>query len=128
MNKTQLAKLLREGSRFLAAQASTVKGQRESRNRLLYTFREEWGLTFLNRNNIADFAEFLGAARDNLGAGHYNMSEIEALFRVAKTKKLNIEEIKQNFMGFYEEMNDDKLFEKYKREAEERYNPDDYDW
>lgn len=128
MNKTEIAKLLQQGSRFLASQASTVKGQRESRNRMLYTFKEQWGIDFLNRNNIADFLEFLGAAKANLGAANYNMTEIEALFRVAKTKKLNIDAVKQNFMGFYEKMNDDALFEKYKRESEERYNPDEYDW
>lgn len=128
MNKTQLSKLLQQGSRFLASQASTVKGQRESRNRMIYTFKEQWGLDFLNRNNISDFLEFLGAAKANLGAANYNMTEIEALFRVAKTEKLNIDAVKQNFMGFYEKMNDDALFEKYKRESEERYNPDEYDW
>lgn len=128
MNKTEIAKLLQQGSRFLASQASTVKGQRESRNRMLYTFKEQWGLDFLNRNNISDFLEFLGAAKVNLGAANYNMTEIEALFRVAKTKKLDIDAVKQNFMGFYEKMNDDALFEKYKRESEERYNPDEYDW
>ena len=128
MNKTEIAKLLQQGSRFLASQASTVKGQRESRNRLLYTMNEQWGLDFINRNNIADFTEFLAAARSSLGAGHYNMTEIEAMFRVAKSKKLDINAVKQNFTDFYESMNDDPTFEKYMREAEERYNPDDYDW
>lgn len=128
MNKTEIAKLMQQGSRFLAAQQSTVKGQRESRNRLLYTFKEEWGLDFINRSNIGDFTEFLAAARSNLGAGAYNMTEIEAMFRVAKTKKLDIGAVKQNFTQFYESMNDDPTFEKYMRESEERYNPDNYDW
>ena len=112
MNKTEIAKLMQQGSRFLAAQQSTVKGQRESRNRLLYTFKEEWGLDFINRSNIGDFTEFLAAARENLGAGRYNMTEIEAMFRVAKSKKLDIGAVKQNFNQFYESMNDDPTFEK----------------
>lgn len=128
MNKTQLSKLLQQGSRFLASQASTVKGQRERRDRLIYTLKEQWGLDFVNRSNIGDVAEFLAAARTNLGAGHYNMTEIEAMYRMAKTEKMDIEAIKQKFMAFYEQMNDDPKFEKYKREAEERYNPDDYEW
>lgn len=128
MNKTEIAKLMQQGSRFLAAQQSTVKGQRESRNRLLYTFKEEWGLDFVNKSNIGDFTEFLAAARGNLGAGAYNMTEIEAMFRVAKTKKLDIDAVKQNFTDFYESMNDDPSFEKYMRDSEERYNPDNYDW
>lgn len=128
MNKTQLTKLLQQGSRFLASQASTVKGQRERRDRLIYTLKEQWGLDFVNRSNIGDVAEFLAAARTNLGAGHYNMSEVEAMFRMAKSEKMDIDAIKQNFMAFYEKMNDDPKFEKYMREAEERYNPDSYEW
>lgn len=128
MNKTQLSKLLQQGSRFLASQASTVKGQRERRDRLIYTLKEQWGLDFVNRSNIGDVAEFLAAARTNLGAGHYNMTEIEAMYRMAKSEKMDIDAIKQNFMAFYEKMNDDPKFEKYMREAEERYNPDEYDW
>lgn len=128
MNKTEIAKLMQQGSRFIASQASTVKGQRESRNRLIYTFKEQWGLEFINRNNINDFLEFLGAAKANLGAANYNMTEIEAMFRAAKEKKMDMEAIKQNFMGFYEKINDDAVFEKYMRQAEERYNPDEYDW
>ena len=128
MNKTQLTKLLQQGSRFLASQASTVKGQRERRDRLIYTLKEQWGLDFVNRSNIGDVAEFLAAARTNLGAGHYNMTEVEAMFRMAKSEKMDIDAIKQNFMAFYEKMNDDPKFEKYMREAEERYNPDSYEW
>lgn len=128
MNKTQLSKLLQQGSRFLASQASTVKGQRERRDRLIYTLKEQWGLDFVNRSNIGDVAEFLAAARTNLGAGHYNMTEVEAMFRMAKSEKMDIDAIKQNFMAFYEKMNDDPKYEKYLREAEERYNPDEYDW
>ena len=128
MNKTQLTKLLQQGSRFLASQASTVKGQRERRDRLIYTLKEQWGLDFVNRSNIGDVAEFLAAARTNLGAGHYNMTEVEAMFRMAKSEKMDIDAIKANFMAFYEKMNDDPKFEKYMREAEERYNPDSYEW
>ena len=128
MNKTQIAQLMREGSRFLAAQSSTVAGQRESRNRLLYTMKEQWGLDFVNKANIGDFTEFLEAARKNLGAGHYNMTEVEAMFRVARSEKLDTEEIKKDFRAFYDRMMDNPKFEKYMREAEDRYNPDDYEW
>jgi hypothetical protein len=128
MNKTQLAKLMQQASRFLASQASTIKGQRERRARLIYTLKEEWGLDFVNASNVSGVIEFLEAARTNLGAGNYNMTEIEAMYRMAKTEKIDIGAIKQNFIEFYEKMNDDPNFEKYKREAEERYNPDNYDW
>lgn len=130
MNKTELAKLLREGSRFLAAQSSTVKGQRVSRQRLLYTMREEWGLEFLNRNNIRDFVDFLEAARTNLGVGHYTMTEVEAMFLTAKseTEKYDVKQIKDKFEEYRDKMMDDSVFQKYKEQAEERYNPDDYEW
>lgn len=128
MNKTEISKLLQQSSRFLASQASTVKGQRERRDRLIYTLKEQWGLDFVNRSNVGDVSEFLAAARTNLGAGRYNMTDIEAMFRMAKSEKMDIDAIKQNFMAFYEQMNDDPKFEKYLREAEKRYNPDNYEW
>lgn len=127
MTKADLAKQMRDAAIFLSSQTSTVAGQRVARNRMLNTFKEQWGLDFINRNNIADFARYLGAARAYYGAGHYNMTEIEAMFRVAKKEKLDLGNIEDNFGDFERKARSFPAFAKYQREATERFSSEDYD-
>lgn len=129
MTKADLAKQMRDAAIFLSSKSSTLTGQRKRRNALLYTFREHWGLTFLNRGNIVDFTRFLGAMREQYGAGSIsdNMSEMEALFRSFKQKKLDMDKILENLTEFVEKERGSDAYVKYKREAEERYSSDDYD-
>lgn len=127
MTKQKIAEQMRDAARFLAAQTSTVTGQREARNRMLYTFREQWGIEGINKSNLGDFVRFLEAARKNLGAGAYNMNEIEAMFRVARSKRLNTDAIVKDFNAFMEKAKDSSLYDRYMAETEERYSSDDYD-
>ena len=126
MTKEQLSKQMRDAAIFLSAQSSTVKGQRLQRDRMLDTFREQWGLSFVNRTNIAEFTRFLSAARAHFGAAHYSMDEIEALFRTAKKEKLNMEDIKANFTDFLEAAYESPNYAKYLRAAQDRFSSDDY--
>ena len=127
LNKEQLSKQMREAAIFLGSQTSTVQGQRRQRDRMLDTFKESWGLTFLHRGNIADFVRFLGAARAHFGAAHYSMDEIEALFRTARREKLDMDKIESNFAQFAERAMESPNYAKYMREASERYSSEDYE-
>lgn len=127
LTKEQLAKQMREAAIFLGSQTSTIQGQRRQRDRMLDTFRESWGLTFLHRGNIADFARFLGAARAYFGAAHYTMDQIEALFRTARREKLDIGQIEKNFGEFAERAMESPNYARYMREASERFSSEDYE-
>lgn len=127
LTKEQLAKQMREAAIFLGSQTSTIQGQRRQRDRMLDTFRESWGLTFLHRGNIADFARFLGAARAYFGAAHYTMDQIEALFRTARREKLDIDQIEKNFGEFAERAMESPNYARYMREASERFSSEDYE-
>ena len=127
LTKEQLAKQMREAAIFLGSQTSTIQGQRRQRDRMLDTFRENWGLTFLHRGNIADFARFLGAARAYFGAAHYTMDQIEALFRTARREKLDIDQIEKNFGEFAERAMESPNYARYMREASERFSSEDYE-
>ena len=127
MTKEQLAKQMRDAAIFLSSQTSTVQGQRRQRDRMLDTFKENWGLDFLHRGNVADFARFLGAARAYFGAAHYTMDEIEALFKTARREKLDIGQIEKNFGEFAKRAMESPNYAKYMREASERYSSEDYD-
>ena len=126
MTKEELAKQMRDAAIFLGSRSSTLAGQRERRNNLLDTFREGWGLTFVNRSNIVEFTRFLGAARAHFGAAHYSMDEIEALFRTAKKGKMDMDQIEQNFNAFVEQAHGSKAYANYMRAAEERFSTEDY--
>lgn len=127
MTKEQLAKQMRDAAVFLSSQSSTVAGQRRARDRMLDMFRENWGLDFVNRRNVADFGRFLGAARAHFGAAHYSMDEIEALWRTAKKEKLDVDKVSDNFSAFLEKAHESPNYARYMREAEERFSSDDYE-
>lgn len=127
LTKEQLAKQMREAAIFLSSQTSTVQGQRRQRDRMLDTFKESWGLSFLHRGNIADFVRFLGAARAHFGAAHYSMDEIEALFKTARREKLDMDKIESNFAQFAERAMESPNYAKYMREASERYSSENYE-
>lgn len=127
LTKEQLSKQMREAAIFLGSQTSTVQGQRRQRDRMLDTFRESWGLEFLNRRNVADFVRFLGAARAYFGAAHYSMDEVEALFKTARREKLDMDEIERNFSNFADRAMESPNYARYMREASERFSSEDYE-
>ena len=127
LTKEQLSKQMREAAIFLGSQTSTVQGQRRQRDRMLDTFRESWGLEFLNRRNVADFVRFLGAARAHFGAAHYSMDEVEALFKTARREKLDMDEIERNFSNFADRAMESPNYARYMREAAARFSSEDYE-
>lgn len=133
LTKEQLAKQMRDAAIFLTSSSSTVKGQRRRRDRLLDTFNYEWGLNFLNKRNVVDFARFLGAARDHYGAASYTMDNIEALWKVALKRDkdgveaFDIEKIKKNFTEFETKAKEDSSYAVFYRQAKERFSSEDYD-
>lgn len=125
LNKTQLAKQMREAAVFLGSQTSTLQGQRIQRDRALDTFREHWGLDFVNRRNIADFMRFLGAAREHFGAANYSMDEVEALFRTARREKLDMDKVQASFAEYKNKLESSKYYDAYLEEAREKFSSED---
>lgn len=126
LTKADLVKEMREAAIFLTAQTSTVKGMRQNRDRLLDTFREEWGLEFLNRRNIIPFTKYLEAWREEYGAGFYSMAELEATFRTAVKNKLDFSNVRKNFDQFVEDVKRSDNYEKYYQEAQ-GFSSDEFD-
>lgn len=141
LNKKQISKLMRDAAEFLAAETSTVEGQRRQRDRALETWREEHGLLFLNKSNFRDWGFFVGSARNALGLQYISngVAELQALFKIARKQHLNIEaefgkkgveEVSVQFMEWREKATLDPKFEKYLQEAEadrDAWSSEDYD-
>ena len=124
-SKADIAKKMREAAIFLTAQSSRVQGQRQHRDRLLDTFKYEWGLDFLNRTNVVEFSRFLKAARTYYGAGAYNLDNVAEMFQKIKSDELDIEKIKNNFSGFVDAEKSGN-YENFRKEVKDRLSADDF--
>lgn len=138
MNKREISKLMRDAAQFLAAETSTVEGQRRQRDKALETWREQFGLTFLNKRNYRDWGFFVGAARNALGKQYVSsdIPEMEALFRIARRDNINIadrfggKEAGQKFREWMDKATLDPKYEAYLNKAravQDAWSSEDYD-
>ena len=87
---------------------------------MIDTFRIEWGLEFVNRNNIKEFTEFLEVVREEKGIGKYNMSAVDAAYKLSLYRKeFALDKIREDFEEWESKMKKDKLYETYLRRAQE---------
>ncbi len=80
MNKTELAHAMRDAARFLAAATSTVAGMREYQRKSVDTWRNVYGYSFVNKNNVEDWGRFLEWVREN-NMDPYNLDEVAKQFQ-----------------------------------------------
>lgn len=103
-NKGELVHLLSDVARFLTAEAGSVSGQREIRNKAIATWNEK-GYTWINKSNYAAFARFLEFARDFVGQPY--MEKAAELFRSADDQGVPVEQIKSNFEWYWKNFDPD---------------------
>lgn len=99
LNKRQLAAGLTDLTGFLHSERSTLTGTRRIEKRQLATFRDAYGMKWLNKNNIDEFLRFLDWVKEMKGV-KYNFEEVVALYRSAKYSKLPLDRIKTQY-DFY---------------------------
>lgn len=92
--------------KFLSRKGSTVKGQREIETNLIESMHER-GLTFINKKNLRQFQKFMEAWRQQHQNRQFGSESIAMLFEDTIRRRLNPEEIQQDF-EFWEK-NMDKL-------------------
>lgn len=80
MNKTELAHAMRDAARFLASSTSTVAGMREYERRTVQTWRNVYGYTFINKNNVAEWGYFLEWLKAT-NPDPYDLDEVAAQFQ-----------------------------------------------
>lgn len=92
--------------KFLSRKGSTVTGQREIETNLIESMHER-GLTFVNKKNLRQFQKFMEAWRQQHQNQQYGSESVAMLFEDTIRRRLNPEEIQQDF-EFWEN-NMDKL-------------------
>ena len=99
LNKRQLAAGLTELSGFLESKTGTLSGARATTKKSINTFKDRWGMNWLNAGNYEEFTKFLEFARELKGQ-RYIFEEVVALYRSAKYSKIPLDRVKSNF-DFY---------------------------
>lgn len=99
LNKRQLAVGLSELVSYLESRTSTLSGTRSQVRKSINTFKDRWGMNWLNVANYEEFTKFLEFARELKGQ-RYIFEEVVALYRSAKYSKLPLDRVKSNF-DFY---------------------------
>lgn len=99
LNKRQLAVGLSELVSYLESRTSTLSGTRSQVRKSINTFKDRWGMNWLNVANYEEFTKFLEFARELKGQ-RYIFEEVAALYRSAKYSKIPLDRVKSNF-DFY---------------------------
>ena len=99
LNKRQLAVGLSELVSYLESRTSALSGTRSQVRKSINTFKDRWGMNWLNVANYEEFTKFLEFARELKGQ-RYIFEEVVALYRSAKYSKIPLDRVKSNF-DFY---------------------------
>ena len=103
LNKRQLAAGLSELVRYLESRTGTLSGARSQVRNTINTFKDRWGMNWLNEANYEEFIKFLEFARELKGQ-RYVFEEVVALYRSAKYSKIPLDRVKTNFDFYLEQI------------------------
>lgn len=103
LKKRQLAAGLSELVRYLESQTSTLSGARSQVRNTINTFKDRWGMNWLNEANYEEFTKFLEFARELKGQ-RYVFEEVVALYRSGKYSKIPLDRVKTNFDFYLEQI------------------------
>ena len=100
-SKRELILKLYDVKKFTTAKSSSVSGLRAMQRQALETARER-GLTWLNKNNLKAFGEFMEEARVKGYAKLYGSERIAELFGTATKKGLDPQKLFEDFSYWME--------------------------
>lgn len=104
-NERELMFKLYEVSKFVRARSSSVTGLRQMRNDTIETAHER-GMTWLNKENIKQFGEYMDYLRAKYGAKQFDSERAQELFGQAVKKEIDPNEIAEDF-GFWRQHADE---------------------
>lgn len=102
--KQELASRLSEMEHFLTSKTSTLKGQKEVRDKSLQTLHDH-GYDFVNEENFFDYGDFMEEYRNQLLDMEYDSGDAAEAFDVIEKKKIALDVIKEAFNMYLEEKN-----------------------
>lgn len=122
-DRRELIYLLNDVARFLSAKSSSVSGLKATDRQILETAHER-GLTWLKKDNLRQFGEFMEDARAKGYAKIYGSERVAEIFGTAYKKGINPEEVKKNFDFWIEHQSE--LAKQPKIKNEKQRTADEY--
>ena len=106
-NERELMFKLVEVSRFVRARSSSVTGLKQIRNQTIETAHER-GLTWLNKNNIKEFGQYMDYLRAKHGARQFDSERATELFGMIASGdvSLDVRDIEQDFKYWAKHVDD----------------------
>ena len=97
-NERELMFKLYEVNKFIRARSSSVTGLKQIRNETIETFHDR-GLTWINKNNIKQFGDYMEYMRAKYGAKQFDSERAAELFGMIANDRvgLNVEDVQQDF-------------------------------
>ncbi len=92
-----LRKEMRQLSKYESRYTSSVKGERESRQKQLEYFKEERGYNFLNEKNIYKFLTYMDELRSTYGSTLFDSDGAVEVFAQVEKKRLKMSDVLNHF-------------------------------
>lgn len=96
---TELAHLLTELHDFVKSSTSTVTGLKQQRNRTIETLHER-GYTFINKDNLRQFGDFMDDMRQRQLAGSYDSDRLAETSEMAEKKGVSPKVLADRFSEY----------------------------
>ena len=109
--------------RFLSAKTGSIRGMQKVEKQLLNTLHER-GASFVTKDNIHAFGDFMQHAKKIYESREYDSERTLEVFSIAEKRKLNLQEIQDDFEFWYE--NSEKLSKMAKNRNAKYKTVDDY--
>ena len=100
-SESQVRKQLYDVARFLNLRTSSLKGARAAQRDWIESMHGA-GYDFVNKQNAVEFAKFLGEVQQKYGKKTYSSNQIATLYETAKTKRVDVETVKDRFAFWME--------------------------
>lgn len=107
-SEREIRAALYDVARFVGLKTSSLQGARRATREALQTMQEH-GYTFLNKNNIRDFQEFMGEVSKHKAAKGLPSDDIVDMWRQARDKRIDTKSLARRFDFWLEHR--DKLAE-----------------
>lgn len=106
-NERELMFKLYEVNKFVRARSSSVTGLRQIRNEAIETLHDK-GITWINKNNIKDFSEYMEYMRTKYKSKQYDSKRALVLYGMVETESvgIDVEEVKRNYKFWSKHVNE----------------------
>lgn len=96
LSRAEIVGKIAQASRMLSAQAGSLSGLQAQAEKTVQTLQAA-GFTYVTRENLREFGEFMEFARAKYGRKYYGSEQVADLYDIAKGKGITVQAIYREF-------------------------------